>query len=56
MQWRIDRGGPSSLEIMRVANTMGESLDSERLQEATQRIDDGWMKEKNKPKKKRGKT
>jgi len=53
MKWRMDRGGPSSLEIMRVANAMGESLDSERLQEAKRKIDDAWMKEKNKPKKKR---
>jgi hypothetical protein len=53
MQWRMERGGPSSLEVMRVANTVGESLDSERLQETTQKIDDAWMKEKNKPKKRK---
>ena len=55
MKWRIDRGGPTSLEVMRVANAMGESLDSERLQNATQKINTTWMKEKNKSKKiKRG--
>jgi hypothetical protein len=55
MNWRMERGGPSSLEVMRVANAMGRSLDSENLQNATQKIDDAWVKEKNKPKmKKRG--
>jgi hypothetical protein len=53
MKWRIDRGGPTSLEVMRVANAMGESLDSERLQDATQKIGNAWMKEKTKPKKKK---
>lgn len=53
MKWRMDRGGPSPLEIMRVANTMGESLDTERLQNATQTIDETWMKEKGKPWKKK---
>jgi hypothetical protein len=53
MQWRMDRGGPTSLEVMRVANAVGQSLDSERLQEATQKIDNAWMKEKNKPRKKK---
>lgn len=51
MKWRMERGGPSSLEVMRVANDMGESLDSERLQDATQKISKTWMKEKSKPKK-----
>ena len=51
MKWRIDRGGPTSLEVMRAANAVGESLDSERLQQATQKISKTWMKEKNKPKK-----
>jgi len=51
MKWRIDRGGPTSLEVMRVANAMGESLDSERLQNATQKTNKTWMKEKNKSKK-----
>jgi hypothetical protein len=46
MKWRIDRGGPTSLEVMRVANAMGESLDSERLQNATQKTNKTWMKEK----------
>jgi hypothetical protein len=55
IKWRMERGGPSSLEVMRAANAVGQSLDSERLQEATQTIDDAWMKEKNKPKKKRRK-
>jgi hypothetical protein len=53
--WRMERGGPSSLEVMRAANAVGQSLDSERLQEATQTIDDAWVREKNKPKKKRRK-
>jgi len=34
-----------------VANAMGEPLDSERLQHATQKINKTWMKEKNKPRK-----
>lgn len=55
MKWRMERGGPSSLEVMRVANAMGQSLDSEKLQNATQKIDDSWIKEKSKPEvKKRG--
>jgi len=41
------QGRPTSLEVMRVANAMGESLDSERLQDVTQKIDNAWMKEKN---------
>ena len=52
MKWRTDRGGPTSLEVMRVANAMGESLDSERLQDVTQKIDNAWMREKTKPKQK----
>jgi hypothetical protein len=55
MKWRMERGGPSSLEVMRVANAMGQSLDSEKLQNATQKIDDSWIREKSKPEvKKRG--
>jgi len=53
MKWRMGRGGPASLEVMRVANDMGESLDSERLQNATQKVNKAWMKEKNKPKRKK---
>jgi len=55
IKWRMERGGPSSLEVMRAANAMGQSPDSERLQEATQTIDGAWTREKNKPKKKRRK-
>lgn len=51
MKWRMDRGGPTHLEVMRVANKSGESLDSEELQNATQKIQKIWMKEKNRPKK-----
>ena len=55
MKWRLERGGPSSLEVLRVANTLGQSLDSEQLQEATQKIDGAWMKDNGKLKaKKRG--
>jgi hypothetical protein len=53
MKWRMERGGPTYLEVMRVGNAMGESLDTERLQNATQKINETWVKEKNKPKKNR---
>ena len=53
MKWRMERGGPSSLEVMRVANTVGESLDTERLQQTTQKINKAWTEEKNKPRKKK---
>lgn len=48
MKWRMDRGGPTSSEVMRVAQEMGESLDSERLQNTMQEIQNRWMKEKKK--------
>ncbi len=51
MKWRMDRGGPTPSEIMRVANKTGESLDSEKLRDATQKIQKIWMKEKHKLKK-----
>ena len=54
MKWRADRGGPTSLEVMRVANAMGESLDTEGLQQATQKTDQAWSKEKSRPRKKKG--
>jgi hypothetical protein len=49
MKWRMERGGPTSLEVMRVANDMGKSLDSEKLQNKTRQLQKIWMKEKNKP-------
>jgi hypothetical protein len=51
MKWRIDRGGPTSIEVMRVAKTIGELPDSERLRKVTQTINKIWAKEKNRPKK-----
>lgn len=54
-KWRIGRGGPTSLEVKRVADEMGIPLDSEKMQAKTQQLQKIWMEEKNKPKKvKRG--
>ena len=51
MKWRMDRGGPTALEVKRVADEMGVPLDSEKMQAKTQQLQKIWMKEKNKPKK-----
>jgi len=51
MKWRMDRGGPTSLEVKRVADEMGISLDSEKMQAKTRQLQKIWMKEKDKPKK-----
>jgi len=51
MKWRMDRGGPTSLEVKRVADEMGVPLDSEKMQAKTHLLQKVWMKEKNKPKK-----
>jgi len=49
MKWRMDRGGPSYLEVYRVAENMGISTDSERLEKATHQLQINWMREKQKP-------
>jgi hypothetical protein len=51
MKWRMERGGPTSLEVKRVADEMGVPLDSEKMQAKTHLLQKIWMKEKNKPKK-----
>ncbi len=48
MKWRMDRGGPTSSEVMRIAQEMGEVVDSERLQDTMQEIQDRWMREQKK--------
>ncbi|HJX34658.1 MAG TPA: hypothetical protein VJ373_05710, partial [Desulfatiglandales bacterium] len=48
MKWRMDRGGPTSSEVMRIAQKMGETVDSERLQGAMQEIQDRWTREEKK--------
>jgi len=52
MKWHIDRKGPTPLEVMQVAQTMGETLDSERLQHESQKIQKIWVSAKWKPNKK----
>lgn len=49
MRWRIDRGGPTYLEVRRVAEEMGVSKDREKLEKATQRLQLNWMQGKKKP-------
>ncbi len=51
MKWRMERGGPTALEVKRVADEMGVPLDSAKMQAKTQQLQKIWMKEKNKPKK-----
>lgn len=51
MKWRMDRGGPTALEVKRVADEMGVPLDSSKMQAKTQQLHKIWMKEKNKPRK-----
>lgn len=55
MKWRMERGGPTALEVKRVADEMGVPLNSEKMQANTQKLQKIWIKEKNKPRKvKRG--
>jgi len=51
MNWRMERGGPTALEVKRVADEMGVPLDSAKMQAKTQQLQKKWMKEKNKPRK-----
>jgi hypothetical protein len=51
MKWRMERGGPTSLEVKRVADKMGMTLDAEKMQSKTQQLQKIWMKEKSKPEK-----
>lgn len=51
MQWRMERGGPTTLEVKRVADEMGVPLDSQKMQAKRQQLQKIWMKEKSKPKK-----
>ncbi|MEW6670912.1 MAG: hypothetical protein AB1427_04365 [Thermodesulfobacteriota bacterium] len=51
MKWRIDRGGPTAVEVTRVADAMGKPLDSAKLQDAMPKIQDIWLREKNRPRK-----
>jgi|GEM_PF-1222944 len=49
MRWRKDRGGPTYLEVRRVAEEMGGSTDRERLKNATYTLQRSWMSAKEKP-------
>jgi hypothetical protein len=49
MKWRIDRGGPTYLEVRRVAEEMGVSTDRERVGKKTHQMQKIWMQEKKKP-------
>jgi len=51
MKWRMDRGGPTALEVKKVADEMGVPLDSSKMQAKTQQLQKIWMKEKSKPRK-----
>jgi hypothetical protein len=51
MKCRMERGGPTALEVKRGAAEMGVPLDSAKMQDKTQQLQKIWMKEKNKPKK-----
>lgn len=51
MMWRMDRGGPTALEVKKVADTMGVSLDSPKIQAKTEQLRKIWMKEKSRPRK-----
>jgi hypothetical protein len=46
MRWRIDRGGPTHLDVRRVAEEMGVSTDRERLERTTQQLMENWEREK----------
>lgn len=49
MKWRMERGGPTALEVKRVADEMGVPLDGAKMQAKTQELQKAWMKEKDKP-------
>ncbi len=49
MNWRMERGGPTALEVKRVADEMGVPLGAGKMQAKTQEIQKVWMKEKSKP-------
>ena len=51
MKWRADRGGPTALEVKRVADEMNVPLDTSKMQAKTQQLQKIWMKEKSKPRK-----
>ena len=51
MKWRMERGGPTALEVKRVADEMGVPLDAGTMQEKTRQLQKIWMKEKNRPRK-----
>jgi len=51
MKWRMERGGPTALEVKRVADEMGIPLDSAKMQTKTHQLQKIWMKEKSKPRK-----
>jgi len=48
MKWRMERGGPTSTEVMRIAQDMGEVVDSERLQNTMHEIQARWTQEEKK--------
>lgn len=50
MKWRVDRGGPTYLEVRRVAEEMGVSTDREQVETKTHQIQRIWMQEKRTPK------
>jgi hypothetical protein len=49
MRWRKDRGGPTYLEVRRVAEEMGGSTAREKLENATHKLQKSWMSAKEKP-------
>jgi len=51
MKWRMERGGPTALEVKKVADEMGVPLDSGKMLNKTQPLQKIWMKEKIKPRK-----
>ena len=49
MRWRADRGGPTYLEVRKVAEEMGVSTDRERLKKSTHQLQKNWKLEIKKP-------
>ncbi|MBI5848852.1 MAG: hypothetical protein HZB31_13075 [Nitrospirae bacterium] len=49
MKWRMDRGGPTYLEVRRVAEAMGVSTDREQLESKTRQIQQIWRQEQRTP-------
>jgi hypothetical protein len=49
MRWRLDRGGPTYMEVRKVAEEMGVSTDRERLVKATHQLQKNWKLEIKKP-------